>query len=72
MLILSLRVGDSLVIGDQIKVQLLSIRPQSMEARIGVSAPKEIPIHRDDIRHVKESPKSETLLPTPVTSSNPK
>jgi len=47
MLILTRRVGESLMIGDDINVTVLSIRGN--QVRIGVSAPKDVSVHREEI-----------------------
>lgn len=47
MLILTRRVGESIMIGDDIKVTVLDSR--SGQTRIGVDAPKSIPVHREEI-----------------------
>jgi carbon storage regulator len=47
MLILSRRVGESLNIGDDVKVTVLEIR--GGQVRIGVSAPKHIQVDREEI-----------------------
>lgn len=47
MLILTRRIGETLNIGDDIKVTILSINGR--QVRIGIDAPKEIPIHREEI-----------------------
>ncbi len=47
MLILTRRVGETLVIGDKITITLLSIKGN--QVRIGINAPKEISVHRKEI-----------------------
>ena len=47
MLILTRRVGESLVIGDEINVTVLGIKGN--QVRIGVNAPKDVAVHREEI-----------------------
>ena len=47
MLILTRRVGESLMIGDDVNVTVLGIRGN--QVRIGVDAPKDVAIHREEI-----------------------
>ncbi len=47
MLILTRRVGESLMIGDEINVTVLGIRGN--QVRIGVNAPKDVAVHREEI-----------------------
>ncbi len=47
MLILTRRVGETLMIGDDIKVTVLGVK--GSQVRIGVTAPKEVAVHREEI-----------------------
>ena len=47
MLILTRRVGETLNIGDEIRVTVLGIKGN--QVRIGVTAPKDVPVHREEI-----------------------
>ena len=47
MLILTRRVGETLVIGDDVNVTVLGVRGN--QVRLGVNAPKEVAVHREEI-----------------------
>ena len=52
MLILTRRVGESLMIGDEVTVTVLGVK--GSQVRIGVKAPKNISVHREEIfRRIK-------------------
>ncbi len=47
MLILTRRVGESLRIGDDVSVTVLGIK--GSQVRLGVNAPKSVPVHREEV-----------------------
>lgn len=47
MLILTRRVGETLIIGDNVRVTVLGIKGH--QVRIGVDAPRDVSVHREEI-----------------------
>ena len=47
MLIVTRRVGERLIIGDELTVTILSIKGNQI--RIGIDAPREVEVHRQEI-----------------------
>lgn len=47
MLILTRRIGENLRIGDDVVVTVLGVKGN--QVRLGVEAPKSIPVHREEI-----------------------
>lgn len=47
MLILTRRSGETITIGDDVRVAVLGIR--GSEVKIGITAPKEVAVHREEI-----------------------
>lgn len=47
MLILTRRVGETVMIGDEVSVTVLGVKGN--QVRLGVNAPKEVAVHREEI-----------------------
>lgn len=47
MLILTRRIGETLMIGDDVSITVLGVKGN--QVRIGIDAPKDVPVHREEI-----------------------
>jgi carbon storage regulator len=47
MLILTRRIGEAIMIGDQIRIIVLGV--SGNQVQVGITAPKVIPVHREEI-----------------------
>ncbi len=58
MLILTRRVGETLMIGDDVAVTVLGVKGN--QVRIGVKAPKDVSVHREEIyERIRDEDESE-------------
>ena len=58
MLILTRRVGETLMVGDDVTVTVLGVKGN--QVRIGVNAPKDVSVHREEIYMRIQAEKSDS------------
>ena len=49
MLVLSRNPGETICIGDDIRITILSSRYTGYQVRIGITAPDDLPVHREEV-----------------------
>ena len=69
MLILSRRSGESFIIGDNIRVTVLNARGN--QVRLGIDAPKNTPVHREEIYQRMQQEASGQVAPADTAPALP-
>ena len=57
MLILTRRIGESVIIGDDVKITVLGVK--GSQVRLGIEAPKSVSVHREEIYERIQQEKAE-------------
>jgi len=74
MLILTRRVGETLMIGDSVTVTVLGVKGN--QVRIGINAPKDLPVNREEVLQRRQqdaaAPESPVSKPSVEPAGKPK
>lgn len=65
-LILTRRVGETVVIGDNITFTVLGVK--GSQVRVGINAPKDVPVHREEIYERIQREKLQPKVSSPAAN----
>jgi carbon storage regulator len=68
MLILTRRIGETLMIGDSVTVTVLGVKGN--QVRLGVNAPKNVSVHREEIYRKIQNERSGGVAGEPLEDSS--
>ena len=68
MLVLSRQKDESIMIGDNVEITIVDVRGDKV--RLGITAPKEIPVHRREVYEAIQREKSEKKEEQPEQQDN--
>jgi len=66
MLILTRRVGETVIIGDDVTITVLGIKGN--QVRVGINAPKHVAVHREEIYQRIQAEKHANITPKRIGS----
>jgi carbon storage regulator len=67
MLILTRRVGETVMIGDDVTITVLGVKGN--QVRVGINAPKHVAVHREEIyERIKREQQTEEVAEQPKTA----
>jgi carbon storage regulator len=64
MLILTRRISESVIIGDEVKITVLGVKGN--QVRLGIDAPKTVSVHREEIYQRIQQEKQGGVTPEPA------
>ncbi len=67
MLVLTRRAGESVRIGDDVTVTVLDVRGDVV--RVGIQAPRSLPVHRDEVYRELRSANQQAVVPGDAAAS---
>ncbi|MDX2345717.1 MAG: carbon storage regulator CsrA [Legionella sp.] len=67
MLILTRRIGETLIIGDDVNITVLGVKGN--QVRLGINAPKDVSVHREEI-YLRIQQEKEGGTPPPADIGN--
>jgi carbon storage regulator len=68
MLVLTRRISEKLIIGENVEITI--VRIDGGQVRIGINAPKDVPIRRAELAEFSESEKTKARKPAPAAKKS--
>lgn len=65
MLVLTRRISEKLIIGENVEITI--VRIDGGQVRIGINAPKDVPIRRAELAELPEAEKTKARKPAPLS-----
>jgi carbon storage regulator len=69
MLVLTRRANESILLGESIRVTVVAIRAD--QVHLGIEAPRDVSVHREEIRQAMPRPPETPPVPPPPAASAP-